>query len=670
MNWILTILFILAIFSYYRLIGEFIADVFKISNIKKSLKLILGFLGTFLLGFLVGMPSQFFHINWNIYFWLMTFVFLITFSFCFYKYWLQIKQSFIYMKSNWKLCLINHLKEYWFIYLMVIISSFISMSNQMPYYYGNYDDSYYIGKVINQVGSVALSNEEYTNGSLISLSTITLERILNTYELTYGYFATIFKITIPFFCRASMVIHNYILIYIVYKCFSEMFVSKKNSQYTVVVFSLFWVSNGYLSNGWTFTPYTFKMFDAWQMQTAIFYGGSVVRTMAMPILIIFGKDLIKKFTLKNVMLIFFISCTFVSFSTIFIQLAILLGITFMLVKSIYMAIVYYKRNRLIFISSLVSFLAVIGFLFLTTIISDVSFLQTDNAKFCHDSYIDYHSYYVGNDIIMKFLIISLLAWIIIMKDKVTKFACIAILIYYLFFIRLTFVNLMTITSFNYFFVSLRSIAALQYILLILTSCLCIYIIESVKCLKRFAPVFSVISLSFTFVFFLTHIDKFMVYTYDGSGANQDGYSLKRVLENQYMVPELITQIGNYLDTLPYGNYKLFGAYETPYDESNINVRLLTLTSNRAEIYTPGAFGEENSKKVNNYFKNKDEFINIIDLFIEENLDYVLIFNDNQVKDFVANGFKIAFSYNHNGKTYYLVALSERTIKIEGDVYES
>lgn len=91
----------------------------------------------------------------------------------------------------------------------------------------NYDDSYYIGKIVNQVGSNALLSENYYNGNLSNVIDGGITRILNTFEISYGFFANLFNIDIPFFCRVAMTIHNYILTFLCYKAVGELFIKRK-----------------------------------------------------------------------------------------------------------------------------------------------------------------------------------------------------------------------------------------------------------------------------------------------------------------------------------------------------------------------------------------------------------------------------------------------------------
>lgn len=83
--------------------------------------------------------------------------------------------------------------------MLVIIFTLLSIFNLLSYYRMNYDDSYYIGKIVNQVGSNALLSENYYNGNLSNVIDGGITRILNTFEISYGFFANLFNIDIPFF---------------------------------------------------------------------------------------------------------------------------------------------------------------------------------------------------------------------------------------------------------------------------------------------------------------------------------------------------------------------------------------------------------------------------------------------------------------------------------------
>ena len=64
-------------------------------------------------------------------------------------------------------------------------------------------------------------------------------------------------------------------------------------------------------------------YDLWQFQTAAFYGGSIVRMMAVPILIIYSLPLVEKMEFKKIIYIVLMSISMISFSTIYVQVVVL-----------------------------------------------------------------------------------------------------------------------------------------------------------------------------------------------------------------------------------------------------------------------------------------------------------------------------------------------------------
>ena len=186
-------------------------------------------------------------------------------------------------------------------------------TNVLVYYQNNYDDAYYIGKIVNQIGANQLSMENFYSGSLTN-GEIGIVRLLNTYEITYGFFSSIFHISVPFFCRITMAIHNYFLIFSVYKLVAEFFVKKHLAQFCLIPFCLLLISAGYAMEG--NTPISINMFDGWQFQSAIWYGGSIVRVLAIPTIFIFCEKLLYKFDFKNLLLLGIIYITFMSFSIV------------------------------------------------------------------------------------------------------------------------------------------------------------------------------------------------------------------------------------------------------------------------------------------------------------------------------------------------------------------
>ena len=76
-----------------------------------------------------------------------------------------------------------------------------SVSNVMALYEFDYDDAYYIAKVVNSIGTPSLMNESFYTGWLTT--SVDYARMVNTYEITYGALASIFILILFIFAKFS-----------------------------------------------------------------------------------------------------------------------------------------------------------------------------------------------------------------------------------------------------------------------------------------------------------------------------------------------------------------------------------------------------------------------------------------------------------------------------------
>lgn len=95
-------------------------------------------------------------------------------------------------------------------------------------------------------------------------------RALNTYELLYSFFGSLFHISLVFFCRCTMTFHNYAIVFFIVKLFVSIFVDEKISQYSILFLLL--IPAGYAAKG--DLSFKIRMYDNWRFQTAI-YGGQL-----------------------------------------------------------------------------------------------------------------------------------------------------------------------------------------------------------------------------------------------------------------------------------------------------------------------------------------------------------------------------------------------------------
>lgn len=658
MNWIYSILFFVCIIPFCYFLGDLALSIFhyKVNNERRF---IAGYFLLFFISFCIAFPAQLFHIQWNIYFYIQLLTFIVIFILLFYLYSGKIRRKIRQLKEvNIKYILISHLKKYWLLYLFVILFSSFSIANQSPYYQMNYDDFYYIGKVVNQVGSPILSSEDYYNG-MINLNGIDLARIINTFEISYGYWAYLFHIGIPFFCRVTMVISNYALIALVLKEMASFFVEERYSQYAILPIFVLLISHGYLMDGLSFLH--IRSYDMWQFQTAIFYGGSVVRVLSLPVLMLFSYELIEKFELRKILWIALLSISFVSFSTIFIQIFILYVFFILLIKDIYVLYLSIKKRQkrdiLLYTILLIAILLI--FLF-SKKLDNFSVLNTEKYEKCINNFYLYYNHYVNFDILLKIGWAVLLLVFISTKNGINKMVALFFIFLYIFFKRPYFIELITLSSFNIFFVSMRTIASLQYIILLMIGILFVHLYNRIYSQSIIIDFISVFCIIFIIAFITNHYDKIRNYDYIGSGMIKKGYDFSRVIDfNTTMMPEIYNEIGAYFNHLEYANYKLLAPSTFQYDDTFMYAKGFVITSNRIETCSyEGCNGltSEEYAIIDEFFQNKKEYDEIKSILINREIDYILVFDSNQKDVLINDGNVLVLESSEIDERYYLIKM--------------
>lgn len=649
MNLILTIVFLgFMLFSYLN-IGEYVLEISNYNKITAPKSIVLGFFLFFCIGFFIGVPCQFLHTSWFVFFYFSLVVYFVFLGFVFYKKRNHIKNLIKHFKSNWKNIIIENIKNHWVLYLMIIILTLFSMSNQMPYYQTNYDDHYYIGKVVQQIEIPQLLSEDFYSGTLIDISSNGFERYFNTYEIMYSFLSSLFHIDVPFFCRVTMVIHNYTLIMLVYYSFAIEYFERKYAQYTILIFCLFFISFGY----YNFQKHWIRMYDGWQFQSAIFYGSSVVRVMAIPSLLLYGKDLIEKFDIRKFIVLILLYCSCLSFSTIFLQIAILLTYLFIFVKVINLLIESHyniKYGILLFL--------LIGILYGTTKLGWLSCFPLDRYSMFIDNYTPFYTHYVSSNIFFKYAFIILALNFFIIKNRTYFLMNIMLLFMYLMYRNNLFSVLNSISSFFTFFVPLRTIASIEHMLLFILAMEIVFIFKTLRANRLICNIGAITVFACSLGLFYILYDQIIEIDLLGSGVSKDGYSVKRIIENDYMTPELFVKVGEYFNQLEYGNYRLLANDNYEYDDSYINSASLVFASNRIETCIRGGCqmsDDEYSYSIK-YFNNTINYQEFESILKEKQIDYVLVNDINKKNELSSHGFSTELIYvNRNQEnTFYLM----------------
>lgn len=591
MNWLLTVFFFIFIFGQYFLSGEILVQFFGYKK-SPSFKLVMGFFFTFFLTFITAFPFQYCKWSWSSYYIVQCIVFII-FDFCLIYYQRdKIKYLLKKLRNHKKEILINFFKENWIGLLFVCIFTIFSMSNQLPYYQMNYDDFYYIGKITNLIGADHLMNEDYFNGAvLVEKGIDDIARVVNTYEITYGFFSNLFHIDVTFFCRVTMVIHNYIFVVLIFKMFAGLLLDRKYTQYVLVPFFLFLLPQGYLESSFLKEILRgIQSYDLWQFQTAIFYGSSVIRVMSLPVLFVFSYPMIRQLEPKKIIWIAILSVSLLSFSTVFIQFFIIFSITIFIIHCI-TKIVYgvkVKDVKSTFLFSIL-LLFILIFLFSSKLFDHLSIVNTEDFRTAYWYLTDFDTRWIKNDLIYLIAPFFLVVGFFVAKETQKTLYAFGILLYILFSSSF-FYELLNVSSFNMYFVSFRLFAATQYLCLLLMIMCIVQLYGKVFRRTFFLSSAGVLYMMGVISFFFVHINDFVKYDYLASGVCKYGWDFSRVLDvSTKMTPDIFYEIGEYFNQVPYGNYRVFAPSAFEYDGKDTLELGLMMSSNKIQIHERGGF---------------------------------------------------------------------------------
>ena len=654
MSYITGSVFLIFIFFYYYLLGNFTIDLVATKYSKlNSFKILTGFIICYFISFIIGVPCQIFKVSWKVFFYLMLLTNLLIFIYT-YKYkFNKVCDFFEFLHAviNKKV-IITWIKNNWICIIFVLVFVSLSLTNVMVLDQLNYDDPFYISKIVNSIGTTALQNEDYYNGMLVNQGNIDLGRILNTYEISYGFWADLFHIEVPIFCRYVMNIHNYVIFIIVIKNLASLFLNENKAQYVLLLFFVLLIPSGYLMEG--NENYHIRSFDLWQFQTAMWYGGSIVRTMTLPIIFLYAVPLLDKIKIKSFILIIIVAITMVSFSSIALPMLIILFFIFYILKfsiNIKNGIISKNYRKIYF--NIFGLVLIVGLLLITKKLDHTFLLDIKTIDTWRDTIYPYELYYVSNDIFFKYsVIILLVSFFLLISSKLYVFPIfVALLI--LFVPTGYFSELLCLTSVNFFFVIIRFFSAIQFMIIFLLS----LIITKIFIRFKKNVINNLISLGIIIgvgCFIIINYNNIIMCDFLGSGISQKGYDADELVKNETLVLDIYSDVGNYFDTLPYGNYTLLAPAEKNIDNHKILYSGFVMGSNRIQIVYRIADTEMNKNYdvINSYLNNQISYVDAKGALEYFNNDYILTFSRKQAVELEENGSEIVYKKGD----YYLLKL--------------
>lgn len=645
MNYLKSILFLAIIILYYYIVGGFGIKLFRIKKNTWSMKLIVGFILTFFVGFIVGFPLQLISVSWILYAVIYGLFLLTMLIISILKTKHELKHFVKKIKSHPKSVIIHHLKGHWFIYLLVILFTLLSVTNTQPYLWNNYHDDYYISKIVHLAGTKNLLNENYITGmllnrtSLFSFAKAQGYRLFNTYELTYSFFDSLFAINLAFFCRFTMAIHNYLICFMVYQLFVELFVDYKWSQFALFFFVLLLIPAGYAARG-AKMPVFIRMYENWRFQTAIFYGGSITRVLSIPLLIIFGYPLINKMSLQKAFFLLIVIVTLISFQTNGLCYVLFLLPIFVFIKLLNKLIKHLKKKAIINIC-LIAFSLFLVLILLSNNLLKYLPINISKYETIYKNYLPYYNNVFSYDVFALSAFIPVSLMIILEKDKQKRWIHVLVLLAFL-IIRLNKSSIyIAVISTNFYGIA-RIVTSILLAIVAYDGIVLMRLIRKIKHSQYVAPAcMGVLSIALM-VTILTKNDTLKAYSATEDNMTPLGYSFQTLTDNDQMLPDPVVKVGMYFNSLPSGNYILLSEGHIKYKNTYFDNQSFLFSSNRVALWFDSRDQETNIdyQKILLYLQGKAPFSYVKGVFAYIHCDYVYTTKELVKKDLVSRKCKV------------------------------
>lgn len=661
-NYILSSIFIILIFLYYVLIGKFFLTKIEIKKNKFAVYLIVGWIITFALGWIVAFPIQLYSKSWWLFARIYTFLLIalgltsLLVNIVLNKY--RVKSYLEKLKHNPKIIfikLLNHLKKYWLIYLFVVLFTLLSVTNLQSYTLNNYTDDHYIVKMVENYKASKLLTRDVTYGNFLysygkfGYAKQFSHRIFNTYEIIYTYFAAISHISMVTFARLTMTIHNYLIFFFSYQLIGSIFFEEEVSQYSIIFLMLLIFPEGYAARGMHLLK--IRIFENWRNQTAIYMGGSIVRNTTFPLLLYFSYLFIRNKSIKSFTLFPILFITLLSYQTTVISYFILYFPVFMMIlllNYIWKGIGIIKDStNTILIKCALSSLVVLGIL--VVLISFESLLKGINIKSSssllkmsvnwftlakginidsldklYKAYLPYYKNVFELDTFARIAPILFILLLMISKNCMERIITIAFLFLYIVFKSNIFKYLLSFVSFEFFgtarilnSVILLVVIALGIVLTRLTCLICEKVHFSSEYLNKIflnkalmTSIIPIIIISTVVCCLKVNTAKIVKYNKSGDGVIKEGYSIMPLTNNDKMLSNIFVNIGKYFDSLPGKNFQVFSLDKLKYKGYYYNKQSLLLSSSKISLsdinwYTYGEAQKYNDLKTMNHLKTQN-----------------------------------------------------------------
>ncbi|MGL5916543.1 MAG: hypothetical protein ACRCZC_02425, partial [Culicoidibacterales bacterium] len=164
------------------------------------------------------------------------------------------------------------------------------------------------------------------------------------------------------------------------------------------------------------------------------------------------------------------------------------------------------------------------------------------------------------------------------------------------------------------------------------------------------------------LFQLYHLEDYKNYVYLGSGLSESGYSVQRLVKNNYMIPKVFIDFGDYLDSQNEERYQIVAPHIIQYEGGPLELNLgMIMASNKVEMcnsYKGECFNDINQQKqiINDFLMGNivafEEFETIAKNY---GIDFVVTNDSDVLKTLKENDYEIVVESNSlaNEKVYLI-----------------
>lgn len=170
--------------------------------------------------------------------------------------------------------LFSHMREYWFLYTVALVLVFLALMNLDYIWNGNNtDDGYYLNKIAMAPYVSSYVDYNYATGFL---APSTIVRNLNTFEIEAAFFCQLLGMEAAIYAKVFLSFIHYVLLLNSIYWFYQMMDSGKMKN--LLIYALIPVLFFGIYQEVMLENHMIVMVDAWQFNSAMWYGSTLVRT--------------------------------------------------------------------------------------------------------------------------------------------------------------------------------------------------------------------------------------------------------------------------------------------------------------------------------------------------------------------------------------------------------